>query len=94
MNTIYLSVPPTISVDGPSSPVVIGESFTLTCAASAGDEPIYYVWIRESDMGVVTIDSNYTVVSATMDDFGGYRCNATNSFGEDSATWTVVKAGM
>ena len=74
--------------------MVIGESFTLTCTASAGDEPIYYVWIRESDMGIVTNDSKYTVSSATMDDFGDYRCNATNRFGEDSATLTVVKAGM
>ena len=73
-------------------PVVLGDNFTLTCNAT-GDEPIDYVWTRESDM-IITNGTTLVVVSATAGDIGTYRCNATSVFGEDSATVTVVQAGM
>ena len=79
-----------MTVSGLPEPVVLGEDFTLTCNAT-GDEPIDYVWTRESDM-VMTNGTKLMVASATAADIGFYQCNATNLFGEDSATVTVVEA--
>ena len=79
-----------MTVSGLPEPVVLGEDFILTCNAT-GDEPIDYVWTRESDM-MMTNGTKLTVVTATAADIGLYRCNASNLFGEDSATVTVVQA--
>ena len=63
--------------------VSVNDTLLLTCNVS-GSEPIYYQWLKDGqhlqdDGRVSGSDASVLVVDPVEgDDFGGYRCNASN----------------
>ncbi len=90
--------PPVVTTIQPD-PVILSSTVDLVCVVT-GDTPIAIVWERfsaDSNSEVVytgndTTGGNFTV-TATMDNYGMYRCNATSRFGMDSSSIDLVQAG-
>ena len=77
-------------------PIIINSTVDLVCTAT-GDSPITYEWVLVGEEDTVlntdttTGDFSFTIGSA--DQYGTYRCTATNVYGSDSDTVEVLQAG-
>ncbi len=97
-NYVYLTAlvslnhadPPVVTTIQPD-PVLLNTTVDFVCVVT-GDTPIEIVWERFDVASVVevvytgndTTGGNFSLI-ATTDNYGMYRCNATNRFGMDSS---------
>ena len=89
----YILVAPIVSarVSLPG-PVVVGSTVDLVCEASVGDEDITFLWTDSSGMAVSPSDTDGNI-SIVFTSAMEYTCNASNSFGMDTAQLSVEEAG-
>ncbi len=76
----------------PPGPVEISSTVDWVCEASVGDEPITFLWTDSSGMAVSPSDTDGTI-SIIFTSALEYTCNASNSFGMDTAQLSVEEAG-
>ncbi len=70
----------------------IGSTVNLVCEASVGDEPITFLWTDSSGMALSPSDTDGNI-SVIFTSAMEYTCNASNSFGMDTAQLSVEEAG-
>ena len=95
---VTFTVPPSVITLQPA-PVVVDTTLDLVCVVT-GDTPIDIVWehvltdgsVEEVFTGNDTTGGNFTL-TVNMDDYGMYRCNASNIFGTNSASTEIIQAG-
>ena len=93
-----LAVPPMATVVQPLLPVVVNTAFELVCQVTGIDAPDVISWTF-SDTNVViytgnaTTGGNFTVTIAD-NDFGTYICTASNEFGSNEDSITIMRAGI
>ena len=81
------------------APVVVDTTVDLVCVVT-GDTPIEIVWehvltdgsVEEVFTGNDTTGGNFTL-TVNMDDYGMYRCNASNSLRMNSTSIEIIRAG-
>ena len=94
---IYL-VPPSVTTLQPA-PVVVDTTVDLVCVVT-GDTPIDIVWehvltdgsVEEVFTGNDTTGGNFTL-TVNINDYGTYRCSASNRFGMNFSSVNVIQAG-
>lgn len=77
-----------------SASVVVGKTVTIAIKASAGTDPMTYVWYKDGKVIAGQTKTNFIIPSAGMNDSGVYSVKVSNSAGfalSDLATITVVK---
>lgn len=76
-----------------------GSSIDLVCEATAGDFPITLQLIHPNGSVVNQTETtepgsfNVSIFVSADGDYGTYTCNATNIFGMDIKSVTVIKPG-
>ena len=89
---ISLSVPPKISIAPVREPQLsVGQNYTLKCNAS-GDPHPNITWTKD---GVPVNQFNASgyllhLVNVQRKDAGSYRCTASNGYGDDATTVSIV----
>ena len=81
------------------APVVVDTTVDLVCVVT-GDTPVDIVWehvltdgsVQEVFTGNDTTGGNFTL-TVNMDDYGTYRCSASNRFGINSSSIGIIQAG-
>ncbi|XP_040066624.1 junctional adhesion molecule A-like [Ixodes scapularis] len=81
----------------------LGESVSVSCAASKGTRPMTFAWLKD---GVPVVSSARVITSSVADnvallvinklaalDVGNYSCVARNARGEDRVTATLTVKG-
>jgi hypothetical protein len=77
-----------------SATVIVGKTVTIAITASAGTDPMTYVWYKDGKVIAGQTKTNFIIPSAGMSDSGVYSVKVSNSAGfalSDLATITVVK---
>ncbi|PFX21980.1 Tyrosine-protein phosphatase Lar [Stylophora pistillata] len=88
----YFTVPPkTTNPPEPRSLLAIGENHTLTCKAF-GDPLPKITWTKDG-VPVDKIDVtgyHFHLNNVKLEDVGSYRCTASNGYGDDATTISIV----
>jgi hypothetical protein len=77
-----------------SATVVVGKTVTIAIHASAGTDPMTYVWYKDGKVINGQTRTNFIISSASLTDSGVYSVKVSNSAGfaiSDLATISVVK---
>ncbi|GFS81160.1 titin [Trichonephila clavipes] len=82
--------------------LAIGDMTELSCTVKRGNLPITFTWFHNNQMlsnlhkykiTSSKIGSQFLIEKITASDIGNYTCKASNAFGEDSKTESVIIEG-
>lgn len=82
--------------------LAIGDMTELSCTVKRGTLPITFKWYHNNNLisnhqkykiSTTKISSQFLIERVTASDIGNYTCRATNVFGEDSKTESVIIEG-
>ncbi len=81
--------------------MVVNTDFELVCIVTGGDTPDVITWTFSATSTIIftgnaTTGGNFTITVSGMSnmDYGTYVCNASNAFGSNQGSVTIVQAGM
>jgi len=92
---------PQIQKSGPvANSISEGSKFAITCSLSKGSQPINFEWLKNggqlqkrSDHYLIESFDDYSrfkIQSVMSNDSGNYTCKASNSFGSDVYTTSLI----
>ena len=82
----------------PPLPVVVNTDLELICVVTGVDAPDVVTWTFSDTNNVVftgnaTTGGNFTIIISDTG-YGTYVCSASNAFGSNQGSITIVQAGM
>ena len=89
---VYFLVPPKITFAPARKPLLtVGQNYTLRCNASGDPQPKIY-WTKDGTPGNQLNVTGYQLhlVKVNREDAGSYRCTASNGYGSDATSVSIV----